>query len=225
VNTEDTYYNNLINDAEYEADKLLTDTCLFAIDTGIWPVAFLDCQLIVEGVLAEIGLSVGYFPNPYNYKIPCDNPPLCYDFSLMDDFLAQPYVQKALGVSPQSSFSDCNMVVHTLLLGDWITNLDVVIPSLLKDYSVLVYSGELDYICNWRGGNDWTSKLSWPGQVAFNNANLTDWHVAGKVAGVAKSAKGLTFLKVSQAGHMVPMDQPQNALDMLKRFLSNTPFI
>ena len=31
----------------------------------------------------------------------------------------------------------------------------------------------------------------------------------------------LHFLRVYEAGHMVPMDQPENALAMLKRFLAN----
>jgi carboxypeptidase C (cathepsin A) len=38
------------------------------------------------------------------------------------------------------------------------------------------------------------------------------------------SADGLVFLKVLNAGHMVPMDQPANALFMLNTFLQNNPF-
>jgi len=221
---EFAYSNNLINYAEYLADKALIATCLASLDTGVWPVAFLDCQLIVEGVLGEMGVTLGYFPNPYDYKIPCAYPPLCYNFDNLDEFLAQPSVQKALGVSSESSWTECNQIVHTLMLGDWVTNLEILVPSLLQEYTVLVYSGELDYICNWMGGDAWTSNMKWPGKTAFNTANRTDWHVGGQVVGSAKSAQGLTFLKVSNAGHMVPMDQPKNALDMLKRFLKNQPF-
>ena len=40
-----------------------------------------------------------------------------------------------------------------------------------------------------------------------------------------KSYDKLTFLQVEGAGHMVPKDQPESALDnMLKRFLNNQPF-
>ena len=31
----------------------------------------------------------------------------------------------------------------------------------------------------------------------------------------------LHFLRVYEAGHMVPMDQPENALEMIKRFIAN----
>jgi len=169
-------------------------------------------------------VTLGYYPNVYDYKIPCADPPLCYDFSIMDRFLAQPYVQKALGVSPNADWTECNQIVHTLLLDDWIVNLDTVIPALLRDYRILVYSGDLDFICNWAGGLAWTSSLNWDGEKQFNAANFTNWFVGGQVAGAAKNALNLTFLRVFNAGHMVPMDQPKNALDMLKRFLSNQPF-
>jgi len=105
------------------------------------------------------------------------------------------------------------------------TNLETVVPALLNaQYRVLVYSGVLDYICNWAGGEMWTTEMPWNGQQQFNGTSYVDWHVSGQVAGQARSALNLTFLKVNNAGHMVPMDQPANALDMLKRFLNNQPF-
>jgi len=221
------YYHNLIGDIEYDADVGLVDTCQGLISLGIWEAALYDCQLMAEGVLAEMGVTLGYFPNPYNYLQACTDPPLCYDFSLLAEYLAQPSVQQALGVTGHD-WTDCNMEVHTLLLGDWVTNLELKIPSLLDDKQnpirVLVYSGELDYICNWMGGNYWTQQMQWSGQNQFNSQNFTDWHVSGTVAGEVKAYNNLAFLKVANAGHMVPMDQPKNALDMLKRFLNNQPF-
>jgi len=42
---------------------------------------------------------------------------------------------------------DCATLPHMLLLGDWVSNLDVHIPDLLDKYGVdvLVYSGEVDF--------------------------------------------------------------------------------
>ena len=42
--------------------------------------------------------------------------------------------------------------------------------------------------------------------------------VDGRVAGSYKSYRGLTFMKLSDAGHLVPMDQPRTALDMVTKF-------
>ncbi|CAN0583295.1 unnamed protein product, partial [Ectocarpus sp. 12 AP-2014] len=39
-----------------------------------------------------------------------------------------------------------------------------------------------------------------------------------------KRGNPLTFLLVLNSGHMVPLDQPRAALDMLKRFLSGDAF-
>jgi len=79
--------NGLIDEAEYAVDYAAYQVCEALIATGIWPVSFYSCQLYVEGILGEMGVALGYVPNPYNYKIPCENPPLCYDFSLLPQFL------------------------------------------------------------------------------------------------------------------------------------------
>ena len=39
-----------------------------------------------------------------------------------------------------------------------------------------------------------------------------------EIVGYSQSYGGLTFLKVKNAGHMVPMDQPLNALAMIEQF-------
>lgn len=40
-----------------------------------------------------------------------------------------------------------------------------------------------------------------------------------------RSVGPLTFLRVFDAGHMVPMDQPENALDMITRFTRGKDFL
>jgi carboxypeptidase C (cathepsin A) len=49
--------------------------------------------------------------------------------------------------------------------------------------------------------------MAWAGAAEFAAAPLTAWSVDGRVAGEARAARGLTFLNVHDAGHMVPMDQ------------------
>jgi carboxypeptidase C (cathepsin A) len=44
-------------------------------------------------------------------------------------------------------------------------------------------------------------------------------------AGWARTYGNLTFVQVKNAGHMVPLDQPSNALDMTNRFLNDQPFV
>ena len=80
------------------------------------------------------------------------------------------------------------------------------------------------HVSNVEGNRRWVDAMQWPGQAAFAAAPLTDWAVDGSAAGKARAAEGLTFLQVFDAGHMVPMDQPAAALDMLSRFINNRPF-
>jgi len=114
-------------------------------------------------------------------------------------------------------------MVHSFLLGDWMTNLMPQVGSLLDggDMEVLVYSGNKDWICNWRGGEAWTNDTKWKGKEDFNNATYTDWMVDGEAAGHLKQHGNLHFLEFYNAGHMVPMDQPKNALAMLTTFIEN----
>lgn len=66
--------------------------------------------------------------------------------------------------------------------------------------------------------------LNWPGHDAFNAAKDMPWSVAGKQAGIVRTADNFTFLQVFNAGHMVPQDVPLQALTMLQTFLNDGKF-
>ncbi len=70
------------------------------------------------------------------------------------------------------------------------------------------------------GNKAWTQALRWSGHKDFNAAEDRPWGTAGEV----RSAGPLTFLRVYEAGHMVPMDQPQVALDMINTFMFDGDF-
>lgn len=132
-----------------------------------------------------------------------------------DRYLNLPKIQTALGVSGRT-WVECSTAVHTNLLGDWITDLSNKISNVLESgLQVFVYSGDKDFVCNWRGGESWTSNIAWSGQAEFNKGGYVNWNVDGKAAGQLKQFKNFKFLRVFDAGHMVPMDQPRNALAML----------
>ena len=114
------------------------------------------------------------------------------------------------------------MDVHSALQGDWFTNLQENVTYLLENgVHLLVYSGDKDFICNWRGGEKWTHEAQWSHGDDFRKAKYTDWTNDGgdKKWGEYKSVDKLTFLRVYNAGHMVPMNQPEAALAMLNKWL------
>ena len=156
--------------------------------------------------------------NPYDIRKECGSDPLCYDFDNIDTFLTTPSTLSALHVSSQaSSWVSCNNAVNADFKDDWMLNYDPFVADLLDaGLPVLIYAGDVDFICNYLGNQAWTEALEWGGKAAFNGATQKAWEGG---AGLVKSAGGLTFMIVSDAGHMVPYDKPKEALAMVNQFL------
>ncbi|KAJ1673797.1 hypothetical protein EV182_004537 [Spiromyces aspiralis] len=168
--------------------------------------------------------------NPYDVRIPCGNSDLCYPiFDDIATYLNNPEIQKELG-SEVSEFVSCSQKVYSgfILNGDWMMPYFEFVPTLLdNNIPVLVYAGDADWICNWYGNKAWTLELPWSGQEAFNQANDRVWTntQTGKEAGEVRNHGPFTFLRIFSAGHMVPLDQPENALDMINRWIKGQPLI
>lgn len=161
--------------------------------------------------------------NPYDMRLKCEHEPLCYDFSEIGIYLNDPSVRKALGVDPSAgNWDECNKAVNINFVNDFMKNFDYLIPDLLEaGIPVLVYVGDQDFICNWIGNKHWVLELEWSGKSEMNNAEdfLLKSDTGAEVGKVRYAKNIFYFLQVFQAGHMVPMDQPENALFMFKTFL------
>ncbi|PSR89928.1 Serine carboxypeptidase-like [Actinidia chinensis var. chinensis] len=174
--------------------------------------AYGTCNNIFNGILAVTG-NINY----YDIRKQCEGS-LCYDFSNLETFLNQKSVRAALGVG-NIEFVSCSSTVYQAMLMDWMRNLEVGIPALLEDgIKVLIYAGEYDLICNWLGNSQWVHAMAWSGQKNFTAAPTVPFVVDGAEKGQLKSHGPLNLLKVHDAGHMVPMDQPKASLEMLKRW-------
>jgi cathepsin A (carboxypeptidase C) len=112
--------------------------------------------------------------------------------------------------------------VYDNLEGDFEKSYAQDIPIILAaGVPVTVYNGALDIICNFYGEAETLANLAWPGQAGFNGATNQTWTVAGQTAGSYKTYQNLTFVVVANAGHMVPHDQPANALALMETVLAN----
>jgi cathepsin A (carboxypeptidase C) len=160
--------------------------------------------------------------NPYDVRKKCEVPPLCYDFSKVETYLNTASVQTALGVTKK--WGSCNRLVNMLFQKDFMRSYHDKIPDLLANGKrVLIYAGDMDYICNWIGNKHWTLALDWPHKTEFNAAADTEWTPAGAsaAAGKLRTSNGFSFLQVFNAGHMVPLDQPLAAQVMLNDFIAD----
>lgn len=72
-----------------------------------------------------------------------------------ETLLARKDVQSYLGVAGHD-WEECSEPVHAALMGDWMKNLEVHIPeTLAAGVRVMVYAGDLNFICNWEGNHQW----------------------------------------------------------------------
>jgi len=215
------FENGLIDRSTFQQINNTLITCQRLIDQKRWGEAAGVCGQIMGTVLEYAGNL-----NVYNIKLQCNPAPLCYDFSAITNYLNSAAVQKSLGVYSQGiTWETCNYEVNSLFGNDVIESFRYEIPSILSyGIPVTVYNGDLDLICNWVGGKMWVEGMSWPHKNSFNAAPMKTWNAHGTAAGQTKTSNGLTFVRVFQAGHMVPHDQPENALDLLSHIVKNTPF-
>jgi len=174
--------------------------------------------------------------NPYDVRERCTliEPPVpCIDLSAETVFLNQPATQEALGIPTYLRpfpWKACNseLLNDFISSGDYLMSFESEVAEILAaDIPVLVYSGDTDAMCNWLGCRLWVERLQWPHQRDWESAAELDFTVGAHgsggrytAAGREKSLRGLTFLQIYDAGHMVPSDQPEAALAMVSEFIS-----
>eukprot|EP00440_Ansanella_granifera_P048320 gb/GFBE01052346.1/.p1 GENE.gb/GFBE01052346.1/~~gb/GFBE01052346.1/.p1 ORF type:complete len:485 (+),score=144.75 gb/GFBE01052346.1/:1-1455(+) len=193
------------------------------VNTAACLAAYETCNLAFQIPYTVTGL------NPYDMRIKCAKPPLCYDMSNDVKFLNDPAVQKQLGVD--MNFQSCNLIVNKAFTVDFMRNYHELIPPMLEaGLDILIYAGDQDFICNWLGNEKWVLALEWSLKADFNAVAKKPFVVAGKEVGdksgqevgELRSFANFHFLRVYQAGHMVPMDQPEAALGMLNALLDGS---
>jgi len=146
------------------------------------------------------------------------------------EFVSKPRTREALDAIMPTEFQACNMHVYVKFLFDWMKEYDRALPAMLHaGINILIYAGDADFICNWMGNQAWVEQMEWSGQEAFNKAKDVPFMLPdGKSYGVGKSSKGkeknggtLTFLRIYEASHMAPRDQPEATQTMLNRFIKS----
>ena len=105
---------------------------------------------------------------------------------------------------------------------------DTALPEMLKHgVDILIYAGDADFVCNWMGNLAWVKALQWEGQEEFNGGGMQKFVLEdGSVGGEGRTAKGkdtgrLSFLRIYEAGHLAPKDQPYATQQMINRFIAD----
>ncbi|KAK3870781.1 hypothetical protein Pcinc_024020 [Petrolisthes cinctipes] len=96
--------------------------------------------------------------------------------------------------------------------------------TLLDNYLVLIYNGQLDIIIGYTLTENFLDTLDWKMAGQFQQSPRYVWKVEGQVAGYVREVPGFVQVLVRNAGHMIPYDQPKWAFDMINRFTAQKSF-
>uniref|UniRef100_A0A8C2R216 Carboxypeptidase n=1 Tax=Capra hircus TaxID=9925 RepID=A0A8C2R216_CAPHI len=114
----------------------------------------------------------------------------------------------------QASFVFLNME------GDFMKPVVSIVDELLEaGVNVTVYNGQLDLIVDTMGQESWMRELKWKELPKFNQLKWKPLHSdpkSSETSAFVKSYKNLAFYWILRAGHMVPSDQPETALKMMR---------
>lgn len=161
-------------------------------------------------------------PSYYNYV----NPNGGAADEAMGVFLQSSTTRRAIHVGNQT-FHDLEgeNKVEEHLKEDVMQSVAQWVTQLLSAYRVLIYNGQLDVIVAYPLTENYLRHLKFDGDAQYRTAERIVWHVNGQVAGYVKHAGNLTEVLVRNAGHMVPADQPQWAMDLILRMTSKKGFV
>lgn len=163
--------------------------------------------------------NISGFSNYFNLANPV-YPPNPYT-----QYVSSAKVKAALHVDVRRPFFDYNKTVEQYLISDWMKDVRTELLNVLNGgYRVLIYSGQYDIILNAPSTQNFLQKLPWTYNQLWNKSSKVVWKIANDPTGPAGyviSAENLHFVVMRGAGHILPMDQPFRAQDMITRFIDN----
>lgn len=139
----------------------------------------------------------------------------------MQDFFSQNSTKDLLHVPRHLSFGTSPRVKECLLGDIMQSQRGSVDKVLVAGVRALFYQGQFDWKDGVVSNEAWIRELSWPGVKGYLAADRAIWRRAsdGQIAGYWRRFQNLEQVVVLGAGHLVPMNQPRSAVDMLRRFL------
>jgi vitellogenic carboxypeptidase-like protein len=158
----------------------------------------------------------------YNYLR--TNEPINQDYYML--YLALPRVRRAIHVG-NNTYSDGDEEVYDHLEQDIPKSVRDWLSTVMENYRVMVYSGQVDVIVATPLTENFLNTLAWSGAEQYANTPHTIWRVDSSdsdVAGYVRQVGGFYQVTVRDAGHMVPYDQPRAGYSMITNFIFNTPF-
>lgn len=188
---------------------------------------------ICEGILQEmlrVTTSNGECVNMYDVRLR-DSYPSCGMAWPPDLAQVQPYLRRAdvikalhIDADKKTGWVECNGQVSNNFRATESKPSKALLPGLLAQMPILLFSGDKDLICNHLGTEQLISSLEFNNGTGMETspgvwAPKRDWEFEGEKVGLWQEARGLTYTLFYNSSHMVPFDFPRRAKGMVERFM------
>ncbi|KAK4495414.1 hypothetical protein PRZ48_013745 [Zasmidium cellare] len=145
--------------------------------------------------------------------------PSPFPYNTYQDYLNSPRVSKALGAYTNWTMGSMTVSLAFETTMDEQKELNTIedVRCLVEEgVYVIVYHGDADYICDWRGGEVIAEQILAPGfdNAGYQNISTSD---APRVHGQVKQAGNFAFARIYESGHEVPFYQPLLAYELFER--------
>jgi len=185
-----------------------------------------SCEYILDTILEGSTANGQFCINMYDIRLrDNDKKGGCglYSWPLtlggMTKYLRRPDVIEALHVSTTPhTWTECTSRVSSALSGDTSRPSYTLFPELLKHTKITLFVGDKDLICNHVGIEAMIDNMTWNGSKGYTNGYI-DWVVNGKISGAYQSERNLTYIRMTNGSHMVPIDLPEESLAMFNSFI------
>ncbi|VCU40973.1 Bgt-60051 [Blumeria graminis f. sp. tritici] len=148
------------------------------------------------------------------------------DLADVTTYLRRKDVVDALHIDSQkqTGWKECNGAVGTAFRSSESKPSLSLLPDLIAEVPIVLFSGAEDLICNHIGTEELISNMQWNGGKGFELSQGTwaprrDWEFEGQPAGFWQEARNLTYVLFYNSSHMVPFDYARRTRDMLDRFM------
>ncbi|KAI8321753.1 alpha/beta-hydrolase, partial [Martensiomyces pterosporus] len=202
------------------------DICTRQYNKAPQPVHVEVCEAIPEIFINEGGPSADRCYNQYDLRL-TDTQPACGmnwppEVSMYTDYLNRNDVQLAINVKKGMApavWTECDSQVNRMLRDDNSPPASTLLENILDHIPVLFFVGDADFLCNYIGIEWMIGNMTWAGTKGLSDAAKgVDWKINGGAVGRVESDRGLTYVRIFNASHMVGVDKPRELLDLFTAF-------
>lgn len=228
IKTSNPHWSNLLN--QHEECQRIVSANDGSDGKGESEVVSQTCErvlnMILEATKDELASRNEQCINMYDHTLK-DSYPSCGmnwppDLANITPFLRDEGVMNNLNLKFHKKWNECSGKVGSHFKAKNSKPAVHLLPSILEEVPVLLFSGNRDIICNYIGTEGFIKKLTWNGQTGFSeDLDALDWIYNETAAGYIKTERNLTFVNIFNASHMVPFDKPEVSRSLIDLITGN----